>query len=117
MGKTMSNTIKWGLSSSAWNTMTGSFQKAYGYIKDLDRSLNNIRIVSGKSADDMARFATRQIMLPKIKKHRLSDALIYYQQFKCEALPTMLRIKWLMRTSLPQFKPIFCMVKNGMLMF
>lgn len=84
MGKTMSNTIKWGLSSSAWNTMTGSFQKAYGYIKDLDRSLNNIRIVSGKSADDMARFAQQANNAAKVLGSKTTDytdaALIYYQQ-------------------------------------
>ena len=84
MGKTMSNTIKWGLSSSAWNTMTGSFQKAYGYIKDLDKSLNNIRIVSGKSADDMARFAQQANNAAKVLGSRTTDytdaALIYYQQ-------------------------------------
>jgi hypothetical protein len=28
-----------------------------GYAKDLDKSLNNIRIVTGSSADEMARFA------------------------------------------------------------
>ena len=84
MGKTMSNTIKWGLSSSAWNTMTGSFQKAYGYVKDLDKSLNNIRIVSGQSADDMARFAVQANRAAKALGASTLDytdaALIYYQQ-------------------------------------
>lgn len=84
MGKTLSNTIKWGLSSSAWNTMTGSFQKAYGYIKGLDKSLNDIRIVAGKSADDMARFAQQANRAAKILGASTLDytdaALIYYQQ-------------------------------------
>lgn len=84
MGKTMTNTIKWGLSSSAWNTMTGSFQKAYGYIKSLDKSLNNIRIVSGKTADDMARFAQQANNAAKTLGSKTTDytdaALIYYQQ-------------------------------------
>ena len=84
MGKTMSNTIKWGLSSSAWNTMTGSFQKAYNYAKDLDKSLNNIRIVSEKSADDMARFAVQANRAAKALGSTTLDytdaSLIYYQQ-------------------------------------
>lgn len=84
MGKTMSNTIKWGISSSAWNAMTGSFQKAYNYVKDLDRSLNNIRIVSEKSADDMARFAVQANKAAKALGSTTLDytdaSLIYYQQ-------------------------------------
>ena len=84
MGKTMSNTIKWGLSSSAWNTMTGSFQKAYNYVKDLDRSLNDIRIVSGQSADQMAKFAMEANRAAKTLGASTLDytdaALIYYQQ-------------------------------------
>ena len=84
MGKTMSNTIKWGFSSSAWNTMTGSFQKAYNYAKDLDKSLNNIRIVSEKSADDMARFAVQANRAAKALGSTTLDytdaSLIYYQQ-------------------------------------
>lgn len=84
MGKTMSNTIKWGISSSAWNTMTGAFQKAYNYAKDLDRSLNDIRIVSEKSADDMERFAVQANKAAKALGSTTLDytdaALIYYQQ-------------------------------------
>lgn len=84
MGKTMSNTIKWGLSSSAWNTMTGSFQKAYSYVKNLDKSLNDIRIVSGQSADQMAKFAVEANRAAKSLGASTLDytdaALIYYQQ-------------------------------------
>ena len=80
----MSNTIKWGISSSAWNTFTGSFQKAYGYVKNLDTSLNNIRIVSEKSADEMAKFAAQANKAAKSLGATTLDytnaALIYYQQ-------------------------------------
>lgn len=89
MGKTMTNTIKWGVSSSAWNTMTGAFQKAYDYVKDLDRSLNDIRIVSEKSADEMARFAVQANRAAKNLGATTLDytnaALIYYQQGLSEA--------------------------------
>lgn len=84
MSKTMSNTIKWGISSGAWNTFTGSFQQAYGYVKNLDTSLNNIRIVSEKSADEMARFANQANKAAKSLGATTLDytnaSLIYYQQ-------------------------------------
>jgi len=51
MAVSMGNTIKWGITSSIFNTMTGSIQKAYYYAKDLDKSLTDIRIVTGSSAD------------------------------------------------------------------
>ena len=83
-GQTMTNTIKWGLSSSAFNTVTGSIQKAYNYAKNLDTSLNNIRIVAGQSADEMDRFAVQANKAAKeLGKNTLdytNAALIYYQQ-------------------------------------
>lgn len=83
-GQTMTNTIKWGLSSSAFNTVTGSLQKAYSYAKNLDTSLNNIRIVAEKSADEMDRFAVTANRAAKdLGKSTLdytNAALIYYQQ-------------------------------------
>lgn len=57
MATSMANTVKWGITSSIFNNITGAIQKAYYYSKDLDTSLNNIRIVTGDSADQMERFA------------------------------------------------------------
>ena len=57
MADTMANTVRWTVASSALNAVTGSIQKAYSFTKQLDTSLNDIRIVTGKSADEMARFA------------------------------------------------------------
>lgn len=57
MAQSMANTVKWGITSSIFNNITGAIQSAYYYSKDLDRSLNNIRIVTGDSADEMQRFA------------------------------------------------------------
>jgi hypothetical protein len=54
---TMKNTMRWWLTSSVLHGFVGSLEQAYGYSKNLDRSLNEIRIVSEKSAEDMARFA------------------------------------------------------------
>ena len=57
MATSMANTVKWGITSSIFNKITGSIQSAYFYAKDLDRSLNNIRIVTGDSAEQMEHFA------------------------------------------------------------
>ena len=57
MANTLFNTAKWSIASGALNTITGTIQQAWGYAKDLDQSLNNIRIVTGKSNEEMERFA------------------------------------------------------------
>ena len=43
----MKNTVRWQLSSSMLHGVMGAYQSAMGYAKDLDRSLNDIRIVTG----------------------------------------------------------------------
>jgi TP901 family phage tail tape measure protein len=84
MATTMGNTIKWGISSSIMNNFTGSVQKAYGYVKNLDSSLNDIRIVSGQSAEQMATFAEQAnkaaAALGASTVDYTSASLIYYQQ-------------------------------------
>lgn len=57
MGKTMVNTVKWGVASSVMNTFTQSVQGAFQYVQSLERSLTNIRIVTGDSTEKMAQFA------------------------------------------------------------
>ena len=57
MGKTMVNTVKWGIASSIMNTFTQSVQGAFQYVQSLERSLTNIRIVTGDSTEKMAQFA------------------------------------------------------------
>lgn len=84
MATTMANTMKWGVASSALNNMTGAVQKAWSFTKQLDTSLNDIRIVTGKSADEMERFArtanTAARNLGKSTKDFTDASLIYYQQ-------------------------------------
>ena len=81
---TMKNTMRWQLTSSALHGFTGALEQAYGYAKSLDGSLNNIRIVSNKSADDMARFAEQANKAAKALSTTTTDytdaSLIYYQQ-------------------------------------
>lgn len=57
MATSMKNTIKWGITASIFNKITGSIQQAFYYAKDLDLSLTDIRMVTGVSADQMQRFA------------------------------------------------------------
>lgn len=84
MGETLTNTLKWSLSSSLINRFVGSFQQAYGYVQHLDTSLNDIRIVTGKSADEMDRFALQANEAAQVLGKATTDyteaALIYYQQ-------------------------------------
>ena len=78
------NTVKWGIMSSVMNNISGTIQKSFYYIKDLDRGLNDIRIVTGKSADEMERFAVTANDAAKALSVSTEDftkgALIYYQQ-------------------------------------
>ena len=84
MMKTMGNTIKWGISSSLMNSFTGSVSEAYSYVKNLDKSLNDIRIVGEKSAKDMERFAISANKAAQALGSNTLDytnaSLIYYQQ-------------------------------------
>lgn len=84
MATTMSNTIKWGIASSVMNSFTGSVRKAYGYVKSLDTSLNDIRIVTEKSVEQMDKFAVKANNAAKALGQSTTDyteaSLIYYQQ-------------------------------------
>ena len=84
MATTMANTVKWGVASSVMNSFTGSVQKAYGYVKSLDTSLNDIRIVTGQSAEAMDKFAVKANNAAKALGKSTTDytkaSLIYYQQ-------------------------------------
>ena len=81
---TLANTARWQISSSIIHGFTGALQSAYGYAQDLNESLNNIRIVTGRSVDDMASFAKEANKAAKALSTtttKYTDAsLIYYQQ-------------------------------------
>ena len=84
MATSFKNTVKWGVSSSIFNTMTGAIQKAWGYTQDLDESLNSIRIVSEKTTEQMAQFAVEANKAAKALGSTTLDytdaSLIYFQQ-------------------------------------
>lgn len=84
MAQTMANTVRFGISSSVFNRITNEIQRAYDYSIKLDTSLNDIRIVSNKSADDMERFAVQANKAAKALGSSTLDytnaSTIYYQQ-------------------------------------
>ena len=81
---TLKNTAKWQLSSSIVHGLMGGLQSAYGYAKDLNESLNNIRIVTGNSVEQMAEFAVQANKAAKALSTTTTEytnaSLIYYQQ-------------------------------------
>lgn len=81
---TMKNTVRWQVTTNALRTLTGAIETAYGYSKDLDRSLNSIRVVTQKSASDMKDFAKQANEAAKALSTTTTDytdaSLIYYQQ-------------------------------------
>ena len=84
MAKSMANTVRWGITSSIFNNITSSIQKAVDYAKKLDTSLNDIRIVTDKSAESMEKFAQSANKGAEALGASTLDytnaSLIYYQQ-------------------------------------
>ena len=84
MWTTMKNTMRWQISSSILHGFMGAISSATGYAKDLNESLNNIRIVTGQSVDQMAKFAENANKAAKALSTTTTEytnaALIYYQQ-------------------------------------
>ena len=82
--RTMANSVKWQLSATAVYGIMDAISGAYQYAVDLDSSLNDIRIVSGQSAEQMAAFAEYANQAAKNLSTTTVDyadaALIYYQQ-------------------------------------
>ena len=83
-GTTIANTARWQISSSILHGFMGTISGALGYAKDLNESLNNIRIVTGQSVEEMAAFAKEANKAAKslsTTTTAYTDAsLIYYQQ-------------------------------------
>ena len=84
ISSTLLRTLGWSLSSGLINRIIGSVQQAIGYVEHLDSSLNDIRIVTKKTADEMDTFALKANNAAKALGKATTDyteaALIYYQQ-------------------------------------
>ena len=89
MGETMANTVKWGIASSVMNNFTNSVRQAFDYVKALDSSLNDIRIVTKQSSEEMANFAIQANNSAQALGRSTMDytkaALTFYQQGLDEA--------------------------------
>ena len=81
---TLKNTARWQISSSVIHALMSGVQQAFNYAQDLDKSLNDIRIVTGHSKEEMAEFAVEANKAAKALSStttRYTDAaLIFYQQ-------------------------------------
>lgn len=81
---TFKNTARWQISSTILHGFMGTIQSAYGYAQDLNKSLNNIRIVTGQSVEQMGKFAIEANKAAKSLSTSTTAytdaALIYYQQ-------------------------------------
>ena len=81
---TLKNTARWQISSTVLHGFMGALQSAWGYAKNLDKSLNDIRIVTGYNTDKMAEFAEQANKAAKALSTTTTSytnaSLIYYQQ-------------------------------------
>lgn len=84
LGQTFMNTIKWSISSSLIQGVTQAFTSTIDYAKDLNESLTNIRIVTGKSVADVSKFAQEANKAAKALSATTDEyakaSLIYFQQ-------------------------------------
>ena len=84
MLKTLKNTARWELSSNIVHGFESAISSAYGYAQDLNKSLNDIRIVTGRNIDQMAQFAESANRAAKALSTTTTDytnaSLIYFQQ-------------------------------------
>ena len=83
-GVSLANTARWQISSSILHGFIGSVQSAYGYVKNLNASLNDIRIVTGASVEEMAAFADKANKAARALSTTTNEyakaSLIYFQQ-------------------------------------
>ena len=82
--RTLKNTVSYQLSASMFNAVTGALHDAVSYTKNLNGSLNEIRIVTGQSAEQMVKFAQSANAAAKQLSTTTNDyakaSLIFYQQ-------------------------------------
>ena len=86
MADTLAQTARWSVASGAINMLSGSVQRAFGFVKRLDESLTQIKIVTGKSAGEMQVFAKEANKAAKELGRTTTEytdaSLIFFQQGK-----------------------------------
>lgn len=82
--QTFTNALSWQLVTGAFNKVTQAISQAWGYSKNLDESLNSIRVITRQSTEEMEQFAETAQKAAKGLGQGTVDytdaALIYYQQ-------------------------------------
>jgi TP901 family phage tail tape measure protein len=90
---TFKTALKYQISYGAINAVTNGIREAVNYAKDLNGTLNDIRIVTGKSADEADRLARNAQKAAKNLSTSANDLLqaqlIYFQQGDSEAMASM----------------------------
>lgn len=80
----LKRTAQFQISTSVYRTLVGGLSSAYRYAQNLNNSLNDIRIVTGQSADQMEKFAKKANTAAKELRTTTTDytnaSLIFYQQ-------------------------------------
>ena len=89
-GNTLKNTVKWEISSNLVHGLESAMSGAVSYAKNLNSSLTDIRIVTGQSTEQMAKFAQYANKAAKdlstSTRSYADAALIYYQQGDSDAM-------------------------------
>ena len=84
IGETLFNAAKWSVSYGIINNIINGIKSAWNYAISLDSALNDIRIVTGQSYEQMEKFAISANKAAKnlgtSTKNYTKGALIYYQQ-------------------------------------
>lgn len=82
--QTLKNTVKWEISSNIVHGLESAMGNAVSYARNLNTSLTNIRIVTGQTVEDMAKFTVEANKAAKFlsttTKAYADASLIYYQQ-------------------------------------
>ena len=84
IGETLFNAAKWSVSYGIINNIINGIKSAWNYVISLNSALNDIRIVTGQSYEQMEKFAVSANKVAKnlgtSTKNYTKGALIYYQQ-------------------------------------
>ena len=82
--KQLKNVARYQISTKIYNELVGSLEQAWIYAKNLNKSLNDIHIVTNYSVDDMAKFAEKANAAARALSSTTNEyakaSLIYFQQ-------------------------------------
>lgn len=83
LGQTLMNTVKWQISSRLLYGFIGAFSSSLNYVKDLNKSLTQIRTITGESKESMREFAEYANQTAKnlsTSTNEVSKAVLIFRQ-------------------------------------